>query len=44
MEPELVESFTLYEEMTDEEKELYMKENSLEQEYELAAQEDYYFE
>lgn len=44
MEPGLVESLTQYEEMTDEEKELYMKENSLEQEYELAAQEDYYFE
>ena len=27
--------------MTDEEKELYLKENSLEQEYEQAAQEDY---
>ncbi len=33
-----------YEEMTDEEKELYLKENSLEQEYDTAAQEDYFFE
>lgn len=43
-EPALVEALTEYEEMTDEEKELYLKENSLEQEYELAAQEDYFFE
>lgn len=44
IEPALAESLTEYEEMTDEEKELYLKENSLEQEYELAAQEDYFFE
>ena len=29
--------------MTEEEKEFYLKENSLTQEYEQAAQEDYYF-
>ncbi|MDO4302394.1 MAG: DUF6044 family protein [Bacillota bacterium] len=44
IEPELVEALTEYEEMTDEEKESYLKENSLEQEYELAAQEDYFYE
>lgn len=44
IEPVLVEAFTEYEEMTDEEKELYLKENSLEQEYDTAAQEDYFFE
>ena len=41
LEPALVEALSEYEEMTDEEKELYLKENSLEQEYELAAQEEY---
>lgn len=40
----LIESLSKYEEMTDREKEIYMKENSLEQEYELAAQEDYSIE
>lgn len=44
IEPILVEALTEYEEMTDEEKELYLKENSLEQEYDMAAQEDYFFE
>lgn len=44
MEPALVEALTEYEEMTDEEKESYLKENSLEQEYDLAAQEDYFYE
>ncbi len=44
IEPALVEALTEYEEMTDEEKERYLKENSLEQEYELAAQENYYYE
>lgn len=41
LEPALVDALSEYEEMTDEEKELYLKENSLEQEYELAAQEEY---
>ena len=44
IEPVLVEAFMEYEEMTDEERELYLKENSLEQEYDTAAQEDYFFE
>ncbi|MCM1127528.1 MAG: DUF6044 family protein [Lachnospiraceae bacterium] len=44
IEPVLVEAFMEYEEMTEEEKELYLRENSLEQEYETAAQEDYFFE
>ncbi len=44
LESAVVESLAEYEEMTDEEKELYLKENSLEQEYEQAAQEDYVFE
>lgn len=44
IEPVMVEAFMEYEEMTDEEKELYLKENSLEQEYDTAAQEDYFFE
>lgn len=37
----LVESLSEYEEMTDKEKLLYLKENGLEKEYELAAQEEY---
>lgn len=41
LESVIVESLAEYEEMTEEEKELYLKENSLEQEYEQAAQEDY---
>lgn len=41
LEPGLIEGLSEYEEMTDEEKELYLKENALEQEYELAAQEEY---
>ena len=41
LEPALIEGLSEYEEMTDEEKELYLKENSLKQEYELAAQEEY---
>lgn len=41
LESAVVEGLAQYEEMTDEEKELYLKENSLEQEYEQAAQEDY---
>lgn len=44
LESALVESLAEYEEMTDEEKELYLKENSLEQEFEQAAQDDYTFE
>lgn len=44
IEPVLVEALTEYEEMTEEEKELYLKENSLEQEYDMASQEDYFFE
>ncbi len=44
IEPALVEALTEYEEMTEEEKELYLKENSLEQEYDMAAQEDYFFD
>ncbi len=44
LEPVLVEAFTEYEEMTEEERELYLKENSLEQEYDTAAQEEYFFE
>ncbi len=44
LEPDLVEVLTEYEEMTGEEKESYLKENSLQQEYELAAQEDYFYE
>lgn len=44
IEPVLVEAFMEYEEMTDEERELYLRENSLEQEYDTAAQEDYFFE
>lgn len=40
----IVESLAEYEEITEEEKELYLKQNSLEQEYEQAAQEDYTFE
>lgn len=44
IDPVLVEAFMEYEEMTEEEKELYLRENSLEQEYETAAQEDYFFE
>ncbi|MGN1179972.1 MAG: hypothetical protein ACI4SD_02070, partial [Suilimivivens sp.] len=40
----VVEGLAEYEEMTEEEKELYLKENSLEQEYEQASQEDYFFE
>ena len=41
LESAVVDALAQYEEMTDEEKELYLKENSLEQEYEQAAQEDY---
>lgn len=44
LESAIVESLAEYEEMTDEEKELYLKENSLEQEYEQAAQEEYTIE
>ena len=44
LESAVVEGLAEYEEMTEEEKDLYLKENSLEQEYELAAQEDYVFE
>lgn len=44
LEGAIVESLAEYEEITEEEKELYLKQNSLEQEYELAAQEDYVFE
>lgn len=39
----VVENLAEYEEMTEAEKDLYLKENSLKQEYEQAAQEDYYF-
>jgi hypothetical protein len=44
LESAVVEGLAQYEELTDEEKELYLKENSLEQEYEQAAQEDYTIE
>lgn len=44
LESAIVESLAEYEEITEEEKELYLKQNSLEQEYEQAAQEDYVFE
>lgn len=44
LESAVVESLAEYEEMTEEEKALYLKQNSLEQEYEQAAQEDYVFE
>lgn len=43
LEASVVQSLAEYEEMTEEEKEFYLKEQSLTQEYELAAQEDYYF-
>ncbi len=43
LEASVVQSLAEYEEMTEEEKEFYLKENSLTQEYEQAAQEDYYF-
>lgn len=43
LEPALIEGLSEYEEMTEEEKELYLKENSLEQEYEQAAQEEYFY-
>lgn len=39
----VVQELAEYEEMTEEEKEFYLKENSLTQEYEQAAQEDYCF-
>lgn len=41
LDSDLVDSLAEYEEMTDREKEIYLQENSLEQEYEQAAQEDY---
>lgn len=41
LDSDLVESLAEYEEMTEEEKQFYLKENGLEQEYELAAQEEY---
>lgn len=44
MDPSLVDFLIEYEDMTDREKELTLKENSLIQEYEQAAQENYYFE
>ena len=43
LEASVVQSLAEYKEMTEEEKEFYLKENSLTQEYEQAAQEDYYF-
>ena len=43
LESAVVEGLAEYEEMTEEEKEFYLKENSLTQEYEQAAQEDYVF-
>ena len=39
-----VEAYLEYEEMTDEEKELTAKENSLEQEYEQLSSEEFYYE
>lgn len=44
LEGDVIESLAEYEEMTEEEKTLYLKENSLEQEYEQASLEDYVFE
>ena len=44
MNAEQVEAYLEYEEMTDEEKELTAKENSLEQEYEQLSSEEFYYE